>query len=93
MIRVSFLIAAVVVASWAFAPPVQAYLDPGAGSILLQSIVGGIAIVGGLVAHYWGRVRHMFRLPDRPIRRSGTPNVGAVGTDSRSPAEAAHPDA
>jgi hypothetical protein len=50
-------------ALWAFAPPAQAYLDPGAGSILLQSIVGTVAVIGGLVAHYWNRVRD--KLPRR----------------------------
>ena len=57
---------------WAIAPPVHAYIDPGAGSALLQAIVGGAALVAALVAHRWNQLRRWFtrrgtrdRLPDR----------------------------
>ena len=33
--------------------PAYAYLDPGTGSIILQSIFGGIAAASALGAMYW----------------------------------------
>lgn len=65
MIRLTILLSAILAAVWAFAPPVYAYLDPGTGSMLLQSIVGGLAVIAGVVAHYWrgARQRLFFRRP------------------------------
>ena len=39
-----------------------AYLDPGAGSMILQALAGGVA---GLVVFgrlYWGRLKRIFRV-------------------------------
>lgn len=33
--------------------PAYAYLDPGTGSIILQSIIGGIAAASAFGAMYW----------------------------------------
>lgn len=60
------------------AGPVEAYLDPGSGSMALQLILGGI--VAGLTAVrlYWARLTAFFRGPiasddvshdERPIVR------------------------
>jgi len=35
----------------------QAYIDPGAGSILLQAVIGGLAAALALGASYWTRIR------------------------------------
>ena len=43
-----------------FAPPAQAYLDPGTGSMVLQLVLGGVAgimVVGKL---YWARIKGLF---------------------------------
>jgi hypothetical protein len=40
--------------------PVQAYLDPGAGSILLQVVLGGMAAVGVLVRLFWRSLADTF---------------------------------
>jgi hypothetical protein len=86
-LRVVAVVASFILAVWAFAPPVQAYLDPGAGSILLQTIVGGVAVVGGVLAHYWSRVRRLLGRPESATLdrhdRHGRPATG----------EGAHPDA
>lgn len=37
-----------------------AYLDPGTGSILLQSLLAGIAVAIGVVRMYWYRVKSFF---------------------------------
>ncbi len=39
---------------------VQAYLDPGTGSMLLQVILGGIAAVGVALKLYWHRLKAAF---------------------------------
>lgn len=38
----------------------QAYLDPGAGSMLLQVILGGAAAVGVALKLYWHRILAIF---------------------------------
>ena len=37
--------------------PAFAYLDPGTGSMVLQAIVGGMAVAGATVGVYWTKVR------------------------------------
>ncbi len=44
-----------------FESPVYAYLDPGAGSMLLQILVGGFAAVGMIGKLYWHKVSALFR--------------------------------
>ena len=43
------------------ATPVYAYLDPGAGSMLLQLLLGGIAGVIVILKLYWQRFVSLFR--------------------------------
>jgi hypothetical protein len=48
------------------AGPAHAYVDPGAGSLILQLIIGGIG--GAFVAFklFWGRIRNFRRKPEQP---------------------------
>jgi hypothetical protein len=39
-----------------------AYLDPGAGSLLLQALAGGVAGVAVVGKLYWARVKRVLRL-------------------------------
>ena len=41
--------------------PVEAYLDPGAGSMLLQVLLGGVAAVGVVVKLFWHSLSAPFR--------------------------------
>ena len=41
--------------------PIQAYLDPGSGSMLLQVLLGGFAAVGVIARFYWKRLTCFFR--------------------------------
>jgi len=43
-----------------FSPSAFAYLDPGTGSILLQSLLAGIAVAIGVVRTYWYRIKSFF---------------------------------
>ena len=72
MVHVLVLLAAAVVASWALAPPVHAYLDPGTGNMLLQGIIGGAAVAAGVVAHFWRRLRALI-----PRRRNANATPAA----------------
>ena len=44
--------------------PVEAYLDPGSGSMLLQILLGGFAAVGVIAKLYWNRVTSLFSRKD-----------------------------
>ena len=51
----------VVLALWlVLEVPVEAYLDPGSGSMLLQILLGGFAAVGVIAKLYWNRVTSLF---------------------------------
>ncbi len=56
---------AVVLAIWLMLEiPVEAYLDPGSGSMLLQILLGGFAAVGVIAKLYWNRVTSLFSRKD-----------------------------
>ncbi len=48
---------ALLVAGLSFGVPASAYLDPGAGNVLFQSIVGALAFGAAAVGAYFGRIR------------------------------------
>lgn len=39
-----------------------AYLDPGAGSMILQALAGGVAGLAVVGKLYWGRIRKVLRI-------------------------------
>ena len=41
-------------------PVAFAYLDPGTGSIILQSILGAIAAGASYCAIYWQKIKNLF---------------------------------
>ena len=58
---------AVLLAVWLMLEvPVEAYLDPGSGSMLLQILLGGFAAVGVIAKLYWNRVTSLFTRKDAP---------------------------
>jgi len=46
--------------SAAFTLPAYAYLDPGTGSMVLQAIIGAIAVGGAAVSVYWAKFKSLF---------------------------------
>ena len=42
------------------AMPAYAYLDPGTGSLIIQSIIGAIAAIGVTMKLYWHKIKLMF---------------------------------
>jgi hypothetical protein len=55
----------IVVVAWMtiFPPKAYAYLDPGTGSLIVQSVIAAIAAVGFGLRHYWGRIRAWVHKP------------------------------
>jgi hypothetical protein len=51
---------ALVFVSLLFPAPAYAYLDPGTGSLLVQSIIAGLAAAGYAVRMNWQRIQHWF---------------------------------
>lgn len=52
------VVALLVLAS--FSQHAAAYLDPGTGSMILQGIIAGIAVVGFTIKSYWYKIRGFF---------------------------------
>ena len=43
-----------------YASPAYAYLDPGTGSMLVQGLIGGVAVVMSFLSIYWQKVKAFF---------------------------------
>jgi len=43
-----------------YTSPSYAYLDPGTGSVLIQGLIGGIAVVMSFISIYWQKVKEFF---------------------------------
>lgn len=43
-----------------FTRDVYAYLDPGTGSLIFQTVVAALAAAAYVLRSYWGRIRMMF---------------------------------
>lgn len=50
-----------IVALVLIAKPAYAYIDPGTGSMLLQSILAVIAMLGSGVAVFWSHLKNLFK--------------------------------
>ena len=58
--RVSSLFLVLLLAGLCWPAPAHAYLDPAAGSLILQVILGGVAGLIVLLKLYWQRLRGFF---------------------------------
>jgi hypothetical protein len=56
-----------------------AYIDPGAGSVIVSAIVAGLAGVGVFLRVIWRRIRHPLggRRPESPDDTSQARSTGA----------------
>ena len=52
-----------------YTSPAYAYLDPGTGSMLVQGLIGGVAVVMSFLSIYWQKVKAFFvkQEPDTDI--------------------------
>lgn len=61
--------------------PAYAYLDPGAGSALIQGILGAVAAIGVALKLYWHRILKFLGL------RKSMEEVGAKGSQEEQRTE------
>ena len=63
-----------VILAWITVFPSEAfaYLDPGTGSLLVQTLVAALAAAGYALKLYWSRIRLFFR---RPADRNDSPEA------------------
>ena len=66
----------------ALSQPSYAYLDPGTGSIILQSILAGVAVALGLLRFYWYRFKAFVAKMTGSSRESQQKSEQERGTDS-----------
>ena len=54
-----------------YTSPAYAYLDPGTGSMLVQGLIGGIAVVMSFLSIYWQKVKAFFvkQKPDTDVEK------------------------
>lgn len=66
-----------------FPPEALAYLDPGTGSLIIQSVTAAVVAAGFAIRLYWGRIVGVFkRTSDGGDASSSNPSEGPSGTDS-----------
>jgi hypothetical protein len=58
------------------ASPASAYLDPGTGSVILQSLIGIAAIGGAAVGAFFGRIKAFFFGTKQPRESPATDDAG-----------------
>lgn len=80
-------------APWAFvvglcaffvAEPSYAYIDPGTGSIILQSVLAGAAVAAGLLRTYWHRLRAFFGVSDEATGVTESSSIPGYSQDAES---------
>lgn len=54
------------VAFAALTTPAYAYLDPGTGSMILQAIIGAVAVGTASMSLFWHRVKSFFSSTSQP---------------------------
>jgi hypothetical protein len=57
---------------WALQARLEAYLDPGSGSMLVQLLLGGVAGAAVIIKLGWQRFRDLFRSPGAERREPKT---------------------
>ena len=65
-----------------FSTAAHAYLDPGTGSILVQSLLAGIAGAAAVVSLYWQRIKAFFT---NARKQSHDARSSATSSDNDAP--------
>lgn len=74
-----------VLAAVALPTEVQAYIDPGTGSLILQGLIAAVAGVAVTAGIYWSRFKAFFR------RRGKRPDKADEAQDPRNDGQAKSP--
>lgn len=61
--------------------PAHAYLDPGTGSIVIQSLIAAVAAGALIIKTYWYKIRSFFDKPAKEVEpiAEDTENNNATG--------------
>lgn len=73
IINSKFLCLSIILVS--YTTPAFAYLDPGTGSMLLQGLIGGIAIAASFLSIYWQKVKDFFGRKDTNLDNDDDTNL------------------
>lgn len=68
--RLRLIVGALTALLFAPAPAGAQYLDPGAASIIIQAVVGGVVAVGVGLKLYWSKITALFSRRRRNDRQS-----------------------
>ena len=58
-----------IVASHLLSNPAYAYLDPGIGSVVMQAIIGGVAVVTTVASVYWQKFKKFFGIGKKKLKK------------------------
>jgi hypothetical protein len=64
---------------WVMILPPQAraaYLDPGTGSLVIQSVIAALAAAGFAIRLYWGKIRGWFKRSETHVDSPANPPSG-----------------
>tara|TARA_B100000767_G_C19369778_1_gene371437 strand:- start:97 stop:336 length:240 start_codon:yes stop_codon:yes gene_type:complete len=50
-----------------YTSPAHAYLDPGTGSMLIQGLIGGLAVAMSFISIYWHKFKSFFSKSDLKV--------------------------
>lgn len=53
-----------------FSTNAYAYMDPGTGSMLLQSVLGALLVIGGGVGVFWRKIKGLFNRSDNSEKKN-----------------------
>jgi hypothetical protein len=67
-----------------YTAPSYAYIDPGTGSIILQSVLAGIAVAAGFARLYWHKFKRFLSSLTGTVRETGSPDEPNYSHESRS---------
>lgn len=67
-----------------YTAPSYAYIDPGTGSIILQSVLAGIAVAIGFARLYWHKFRRFLSSLTGSVQETETPAEPDFSHESRS---------
>jgi hypothetical protein len=67
-----------------FSAAAHAYLDPGTGSILVQSLLAGLAGAVAVISLYWRRVKEFFANIRKPSSRDAPRSASSTHSSDGS---------
>ena len=64
--------------------PAFAYIDPGTGSLIIQSVIGAIAAIGVTIKLYWHKLKIFFSGRSAPTEPALTETIHSESKDPQT---------